>query len=413
VLEDAVREIAQARGDPAAAAHAGELDVAAQFVRGMIQAGQKNDQQAYETLLTAMRTYRDRSATGDGAQGRRMQLLGNVCARLNRPVEAAYWLIEATNADPTNVEAVADLGRLYADEPRTAAAFPAELVRHMGATAPPTAAPSTRPATQPSPRFAEAWRRYAALLPATRPSAEASARIARPERAIPPAGPPPADGKERVIVLLYGKNAEGNAIYAYVRMTFDQIDEFRRAILVGKAGDPAKFGDIVASGRGEPSPEVREEVKRQYPMLTGAPAGEPVVITLPPATRPAVAALPQTRPTAQPATTLPSAVPTTREAIDMNQVDLQKAEVMLIYCKNAEGKPVYNYVRMTLRQIEQLKAAVLVGRPFNPSDFGTIIASGQGEPTESVKKEIAEQYYVLSAETKPVAAPPATQPASP
>ncbi len=92
-------------------------------------------------------------------------------------------------------------------------------------------------------------------------------------------------------------------------------------------------------------------------------------------------------------------------------VDLAKNVVLLLYGKNSFGDTIYSYLKISLGGIDKLKAAVLVGQAFTPSDFGTIIAAGRGEPTDEVKAEISSQYYVLSTQTEevPVAAAPITE----
>lgn len=89
-------------------------------------------------------------------------------------------------------------------------------------------------------------------------------------------------------------------------------------------------------------------------------------------------------------------------------IDYSKFVVLLLYGKNSFGDQIYSYLKISLGGIEKLKVAMLVGNPFNPSDFGTIIAAGRGEPSDEVRTEIASQYYVLTAQkqdTAPKAAP--------
>jgi hypothetical protein len=94
--------------------------------------------------------------------------------------------------------------------------------------------------------------------------------------------------------------------------------------------------------------------------------------------------------------------PTPEENIDYN-----KYVVLLLYGKNSFNDQIYSYLKISLGGIEKLKAAVLVGNPFTPSDFGTIIAAGRGEPSDEVRAEISSQYYVLTAQTEDAAPPPA------
>lgn len=93
----------------------------------------------------------------------------------------------------------------------------------------------------------------------------------------------------------------------------------------------------------------------------------------------------------------------TPENYDMSKVDMNKFVVILLYGKNSFGDTIYSYLKITLGGIEKLKAAMLLGLPFTPSDFGSIIAAGRGEPTDEVKAEIGGMYYVMTAQTEEVA----------
>lgn len=86
---------------------------------------------------------------------------------------------------------------------------------------------------------------------------------------------------------------------------------------------------------------------------------------------------------------------------DITKVDLSKSVVILLHGKNSFGDKIYSYLKISLGGIEKLKAALLVGMPFNPTDFGSIIAAGRGEPSDEVRNEIASTYFVLSANTEP------------
>jgi hypothetical protein len=86
---------------------------------------------------------------------------------------------------------------------------------------------------------------------------------------------------------------------------------------------------------------------------------------------------------------------------DITKVDMDFSVVILLYGKNSFGDKIYSYLKITLGGIEKLKAALLVGMPFNPTDFGSIIAAGRGEPSDEVKAEISSTYYVLTAKPAP------------
>ena len=88
---------------------------------------------------------------------------------------------------------------------------------------------------------------------------------------------------------------------------------------------------------------------------------------------------------------------TEAETAPMRDPDLDKTVVLLLYGKNSFGDQIYSYLKITIAGIEELKRAILVGKGFNPSDFGTIIAAGKGEPSAETRAEVSSMYQVLSA----------------
>lgn len=74
-----------------------------------------------------------------------------------------------------------------------------------------------------------------------------------------------------------------------------------------------------------------------------------------------------------------------------------KEVVLLLFGKNSFGDKIYSYLKITLSALQNLKAAVQAGNGFNPSDFGTVVAAGKGEPTDAVRAEVAATYQVVDA----------------
>lgn len=83
--------------------------------------------------------------------------------------------------------------------------------------------------------------------------------------------------------------------------------------------------------------------------------------------------------------------------------------VLLLYGKNPFGDKIYSYLKVTLSNLQKLKAAIHLGQGFNPSDFGEVVAAGRDEPTDAVRLEIASMYQVMDAHAipKPISAAPA------
>lgn len=88
---------------------------------------------------------------------------------------------------------------------------------------------------------------------------------------------------------------------------------------------------------------------------------------------------------------------------------LEESVVILMQGKNTFGDRIYSYLKVTLNDLKRMQFNASEGNPFNPSDYGTVIAAGQGEPTAEIKQEIESNYKVLSA-GRQQAAPPAPPP---
>jgi hypothetical protein len=85
--------------------------------------------------------------------------------------------------------------------------------------------------------------------------------------------------------------------------------------------------------------------------------------------------------------------------------------VLLMQGKNSFGDRIFSYLKLTTNDLRRMQSAIQSGTPFNPSDFGTVVAAGKGEPTPEIRAEVESMYKVLSSgrtqPQTPVAAAPA------
>jgi len=65
------------------------------------------------------------------------------------------------------------------------------------------------------------------------------------------------------ILLIRGESPEGKKIYAYVAVRADKLEGFIEAQKKGLFY-PEDYGIILESGEGEPAPEVRERMTKEY-----------------------------------------------------------------------------------------------------------------------------------------------------
>ena len=80
---------------------------------------------------------------------------------------------------------------------------------------------------------------------------------------------------------------------------------------------------------------------------------------------------------------------------DFGELFKDEYAVILLQGKNSFGDKIYSYVEVTLPNIKRLYAAINSGDDFSPSDFGTILASGRGVPSEEVRKEMEAAHESL------------------
>lgn len=67
-----------------------------------------------------------------------------------------------------------------------------------------------------------------------------------------------------VVLLLYGKNSFGDKIYSYLKVTLENLKLLKEAAAKNGSFTPSDFGQVVAAGVGEPSDEVRAEIRTTY-----------------------------------------------------------------------------------------------------------------------------------------------------
>lgn len=65
------------------------------------------------------------------------------------------------------------------------------------------------------------------------------------------------------VLLVRGEDPTGAPIYAYVGVRADRLKEFMHAQTLGTFY-PEEYGVIIEAGQGEPSPEVRAKMERDY-----------------------------------------------------------------------------------------------------------------------------------------------------
>lgn len=65
--------------------------------------------------------------------------------------------------------------------------------------------------------------------------------------------------------------------------------------------------------------------------------------------------------------------------------------ILLVRGENPDGGAIYAYVAVRADKLESFMEAQQSG-VFYPEDYGVIIESGEGEPTEEIRKKMEDEY---------------------
>ena len=98
--------------------------------------------------------------------------------------------------------------------------------------------------------------------------------------------------------------------------------------------------------------------------------------------------------------------------VELSEEVLDQEGVIFLTGKNTFGDTVYSYLKITIRNLQKLKEALAKGEHFMPSDFGTVLAAGKGEPSQELRSEMAVTYKLIDvpkqSEQTPIKKPAAT-----
>ena len=69
--------------------------------------------------------------------------------------------------------------------------------------------------------------------------------------------------------------------------------------------------------------------------------------------------------------------------------------VILLQGNNLFGDLVYSYVQLKGKDLKEMFAKMQSGENFKPSDFGTVLSAGRGDPPREVREEMATNYHMI------------------
>ena len=81
--------------------------------------------------------------------------------------------------------------------------------------------------------------------------------------------------------------------------------------------------------------------------------------------------------------------------VELDDTVLDEKVVILLQGDNSFGDEVYSYLQLTIRQLQKMRQHLVDGSRFMPSDFGTVLAAGKGEPSPELRSEMAVTYGMV------------------
>ena len=88
------------------------------------------------------------------------------------------------------------------------------------------------------------------------------------DQPVSPPAEPIAESVEEIVLLLSGFNNFGDKIYNYVKIPLNKVQHLIDEVTNGGRFDVRDFGEVVAAGQGQPTPELRQEIESQYKMIS-------------------------------------------------------------------------------------------------------------------------------------------------
>lgn len=74
---------------------------------------------------------------------------------------------------------------------------------------------------------------------------------------------------------------------------------------------------------------------------------------------------------------------------------LDEKVVILMQGNNVFGDRIFSYVQLTLRKLQELRGDLASTKDFLPSDYGTVLAAGKGDPSPELRSEMAITYNMI------------------
>ena len=94
--------------------------------------------------------------------------------------------------------------------------------------------------------------------------------------------------------------------------------------------------------------------------------------------------------------------------VELDEALLNEKVVILLQGKNVYGDPIFTYLQLSLRSLQQLRDKMRNTQDFMPAEYGEVLAAGRGEPSAELRSEMAVTHNMVDVpRPKPTAAAPA------
>ena len=91
--------------------------------------------------------------------------------------------------------------------------------------------------------------------------------------------------------------------------------------------------------------------------------------------------------------------------VELDDAILNEKVVILLQGKNIYGDPIFTYLQLTLKSLQQSRDKMRRNEDFMPAEYGAVLAAGKGEPTPEMRSEMAVTHNMVDV-PRPRAAPP-------
>jgi hypothetical protein len=88
-------------------------------------------------------------------------------------------------------------------------------------------------------------------------------------------------------------------------------------------------------------------------------------------------------------------IPADAPVLHIDEDLLDEVVVVLIQGKNLLGHDIYAYVQLTLRDMREVSLRMRYRKQFDPRNFGTVLVTGLGEPTEYLRSHMTAAYHMV------------------